>query len=368
MGVKKINLAILAPQNQAYSTTFIQAHKELRADQLYFLYGGLVPTSIDNYTYSFFDKLWIIVYKLIGYRTGNTTKRDQLILKYFLKKFKINCVLAEYGTVGARSLPAIQSLHIPLIVHFHGYDASRYSVIETFSKAYKDMFEYADSIIAVSRVMEQKLLKLGAPKEKLVYNPYGPNPHFFDLEPAFSNQLILSVGRFVDKKAPQYSILAFSKIEENFPDARLQFVGDGPLLNACIDLVRYLGMTDKVEFLGIKTPSEIGVLLEEAYMYIQHSVTAQDGDMEGTPNSILEASAAGLPVVSTRHAGIPDVILDLETGLLVDEHDVNTMAEKMEELLKNSELAREMGKRGKERVQSQFTRQQHLDLIQKLID
>lgn len=108
--------------------------------------------------------------------------------------------------------------------------------------------------------------------------------------------------------------------------------------------------------------------LEKALAFVQHSITAINGDQEGTPVAILEASAAGLPVISTFHAGIPDVIINEETGLLVNEHDVEGMAQKMILLLQNNELAKTLGKNGKERIQTNFSQARHLHVIDDLIN
>src|SRR5690606_9989960 len=118
----------------------------------------------------------------------------------------------------------------------------------------------------------------------------------------------------------------FKKAAENHSDAKLIMAGDGQLLNTCQNLIRYLGIESQVEFVGIIAPEKFRHLLTESRGLVQHSITAESGDMEGTPVAVLEASAAGIPVISTFHAGIPDVIKNGETGLLCEEHDVYGMA------------------------------------------
>ena len=97
--------------------------------------------------------------------------------------------------------------------------------------------------------------------------------------------------------------------------------------------------------------------------YVQHSIVSENGDCEGAPVSIIEASAAGLPVISTRHAGIPDVIIDQHTGLLVDEMDIEGFAINMEKLLIDWNLASLLGKNGKENIKKNFSLSKHLDII-----
>jgi len=155
---------------------------------------------------------------------------------------------------------------------------------------------------------------------------------------------------------------------EKHPDVKLYFAGDGELLETCRNLVKYYNLEKNVLLLGRIKPNEYASLLSRVTGFIQHSITAESGDMEGTPVAVLEANAAGIPVIATRHAGIPDVILDGTTGLLVDEHDVDGMAEKIIELIENKELAIKLGKAGKERVKNNFSMERHLRMIEVALD
>ena len=145
-------------------------------------------------------------------------------------------------------------------------------------------------------------------------------------------------------------------------------VGDGNLKYACQILVRALKLEDKVEFKGILPPEEVLAEMHKARVYVQHSVTTPHGDREGTPVTIMEASLSGLPVVSTRHGGIPDVILDEETGLLCDEADINQMAENMIRFAKDDDLVFKMGKAGHEKIRSEFTLGHYIDKVWKVIE
>ncbi len=118
---------------------------------------------------------------------------------------------------------------------------------------------------------------------------------------------------------------------------------------------------------GVLTPLEFQAHLKEACAFVQHSITAYDGDMEGTPVAVLEASAAGLPVISTFHAGIPDVIIDGETGLLCEEHDVDGMAKNMIKILDNFGLAKRMGAAGKKRIKENFSMEKHLGILSEVV-
>jgi glycosyltransferase involved in cell wall biosynthesis len=249
-------------------------------------------------------------------------------------------------------------LNLPLIVHFHGFDASVHSVLEEHQKTYPLMFQQASAIIAVSRAMERKLITLGAPPERVHYNPYGINCNdFLGADPSSAPPAFLSVGRFVEKKAPQLTLSAFASVHRSVPEARLRMIGDGPLLDACRQQAVELNIQDVVTFLGAQSPAVVQSEMRSARCFVQHSMEAANGDCEGTPVGILEAGASGLPVVSTRHAGIPDVVVEGETGFLVDEGDVDGMAEYMLRLALDPRLAGDLGRAATQRIQNQFSQE-----------
>jgi glycosyltransferase involved in cell wall biosynthesis len=364
-----MNVAILSPSQKAYSETFIQAHKTIPDVAVYYYYGDCIPTILEGEGYISSKRLTNRIFQKISNTILNSDlhQNEKALLKSFVKN-KIDCVLAEYGTTAACVLNVCRSLKLPLIAHFHGFDASIHTVLNDNQQAYIELFEYASAIVVVSKVMKIKLLDLGCSESKLVYNPYGPDDAFLDICPSFHNEQFIGIGRFVDKKAPYYTILAFQKILYNHPDARLIIGGDGPLLNTCINLCKHLKIENNVTFPGVISPAQYRKYLGESLAFVQHSITAENGDMEGTPVGIIEASSAGLPVISTSHAGIPDVIIHNSTGLLCEEHDVERMAENMLKLLDDKGLAISMGENGKKNIRNNFSIKKHLSILRELIN
>jgi glycosyltransferase involved in cell wall biosynthesis len=145
-------------------------------------------------------------------------------------------------------------------------------------------------------------------------------------------------------------------------------VGTGPLFDECQALAKKLGIDHVVTFLGGQGPDVVRKELQQARCYVQHSIEAPSGDSEGTPVSVLEAGATGLPVVSTRHAGIPDVVLEGETGFLVEEHDVEGMAQQMLRLAQDPDLAGKMGRAGRARIQEFFSKEKSIDCLWDIIE
>jgi len=236
------------------------------------------------------------------------------------------------------------------------------------NKQYQELFNYSKKIIAVSALMKKSLIDMGCPEGKIIHTPCAPNDLFLSLNPKFSEpKSFVAIGRFVNKKAPYYTILAFKKVVEKYPGVKLYFAGDGELLEVCKNIVSYFKLEKNIILLGIISPKEYANLLTKVLGFVQHSIKAEDGNMEGTPVSVLEASAAGIPVIATEHAGIPDVIINNETGLLVKEHDVDGMAEKIIYLIDNTNVAKAMGKKGKQRIKENFNMDKHLKLIRHAI-
>jgi glycosyltransferase involved in cell wall biosynthesis len=172
----------------------------------------------------------------------------------------------------------------------------------------------------------------------------------------------------VDTKAPHLTLLAFRDVVRACPEARLIMVGDGMLVEACRQLTRALDMEKAVEFMGVQSHTEVAALMREVRAFVLHSVTTSEDDVEGTPVAVLEAGAAGLPVVSTRHAGIKDVVIHGETGFLVDERDVHGMAGYMVELARDPVLAARLGQRAREHVCENFSQEKGLTTLWGIIE
>ncbi|MDC8006282.1 glycosyltransferase [Aureisphaera galaxeae] len=358
-----MNIALFSPNQKAYSETFIQAHKNGLKGKVFYYYGAGQNIRLENTSRKSTANL---VQKVWGRISGKPTFNVQDWLQNSLAENNIDVALVEYGNHAHHLLPVFQDNDIPLVVHFHGYDAVRKDIVKGCDN-YREVFKRANKVIAVSKKMQKSLEQMGCAKDKLVHTACGANPAFKEISPNFSKKQLLSVGRFVDKKAPYYTLLAFSKVVQSHPEAKLTMAGTGPLWDTCVNLSKHLGLESRVTFLGVVTPETIQELLRETQVFVQHSITTSNGDQEGTPVGVMEASLAGVPVVATRHAGIPDVILDGETGYLVQEHDVDLMAQRIGALLGDVSLSKKMGDAGKKLASENFTLDHHLDAVNKTL-
>jgi glycosyltransferase involved in cell wall biosynthesis len=217
--------------------------------------------------------------------------------------------------------------------------------------------------------MTQQLIQLGACPDRVFYNPYGIEvTKFKQGSPGNAPLQVLAVGRFVEKKAPYLTILAFKKVLERLPEARLVMVGAGILHDICFKIIKALHIEHAVALKGIIEHDGVAALMQESRVFVQHSLVPASGDSEGTPVAILEAGAAGLPVVSTRHAGIGDVVINGKTGFLVDEADIDAMSEYVYQLLTSAELANEMGKNAREHIVANFGMERSIEELRNIIE
>jgi glycosyltransferase involved in cell wall biosynthesis len=345
---------VVAPIRGAYSETFIKAQIECLPTRVEVLFG-IIPDVEDDQHRQLVPRTVRRVGRVAGQFLGSKA-RDQinaLWLDRYMRRLGIRAVLAEYGPTGADLVGACARRGIPLVTVFHGFDATDGSVLKERETGYARLFASGNPIVAVSRDLKERLQRIGAQEVHVI--PCGVDAaRFAPATPSENPPIFMAIGRFVEKKAPHLTIVAFNRVAAVVPDARLVMVGDGPLLGACQQLVRSLGLQNSVAFLGPRSHRHMPGLLRGARAFVQHSMTASSGDSEGTPVSLLEAGAAGLPLVATRHGGIPDVVIDGETGFLVDEGDLDAMAEAMIRLSNEPKVADRLGSNARQRVIERF--------------
>lgn len=364
-------IAILSYNHNQYSETFIHNLVKYLPYQTHYLYGGELAEYYGN-GQRFLDnspsgKLRIAFKEWLG--TPVYEQHKQAVENYFIEN-KIQAVHANYAITAFPVMDICTKLNIPLIVHFRGWTAYRSTILEKYAAEYVKLFKVAHSVICVSHDMKRQLINLACATEKITVIPSGANTEIFKYSDHSQNgPLFMAAGRLCDTKNPHLTILAFAKLLQKLPKARLIMVGgDENLLNACTNLCKALRIETQVEFKGIMPQHELYEAMKKAAVFVQHSAITILGEKEGTPNSIMEACAAGLPVVATRHAGISDVIVEGESGLLCDEFDIDTMAANMLRIYEDKALALKLGINAHKRINEHFTMQHCLDKVQQVID
>jgi colanic acid/amylovoran biosynthesis glycosyltransferase len=165
---------------------------------------------------------------------------------------------------------------------------------------------------------------------------------------------LIVVARLVEKKGIRYAIAAVARVLASGRDVQCDIVGDGPLYAELECYIRECALESHVRLLGWKSHAEVVKLLETAHVLLAPSVTAEDTDEEGIPNSMKEAMALGLPVIATRHGGIPELLEDGASGYLVPERDVDALADRIAAVADDPDVWFDMGTAGRRRVESEY--------------
>jgi len=273
---------------------------------------------------------------------------------------QLNLIHAHFGPDGIYAMALAKQLNIPLIVTYHGFDAT-ISYAELWRKRKPSVYQFllkehvlkeqAAKFIAVSKFLEKKLIERGYPKDKIIQHYIGVDTAKF--VPRYTppdERYIFCVARHTGKKGLDVLLKAFSKIAKKYPSVSLVQVGNGTMTAELYSLVERLGIKDRVRFLGAQPHKKVLELMRQAEIFALPSQTAKDGDSEALGIVFNEASACGIPIVATWHGGIPEAVLDGETGFLIPEKDVNSLSEKLDALLADRALGERMGKQGRDYV------------------
>ena len=288
-----------------------------------------------------------------------------------LSRYEINQVLSYcesinrpvlhvyQGDVALRSLNLLNEYEGPKVVSFHGADLSESRLTSKYSK----LWNKVDIVLCRCEAFVHKLAELGCPTSKIKLNYTGiplpenvKNPTTFSFNSdKITNLKIIQVCRFLEKKGLETTIHAFKKLLQTGLDARLDLIGDGPLKQPLINLVTELGISDKVSFRGFLTGTDLLNSFLDADIFSHPSCMSAEGDREGIPNSLLEAMSYGLPVVSSLHSGIPEVIKHRENGLLVESHDIDSLTSLFVEVISNPYSSIKMAQKARETINSSFS-------------
>ena len=277
-----------------------------------------------------------------------------------VRPFAPALVHAHFGTDGVLALPIARALGVPLVTTLHGYDVTR-SQAALLGSGRLSWMRYALGrarlarggalFLAVSEAIRGRAIAVGYPSERVVTHYNGVDLARFAVGDGGDGRTILHVGRLVEKKGTADLLRAFAVVRGTNPDARLAIVGDGPLRGDLERLAGELGLGAAVRFAGFQP---VGEWMRRSAVLAAPSVTARDGDAEGLPTVIVEGAASGLPVVGTRHSGIPEAVLDGVSGFVVPEGDVGALAARLGELLESAELRARMGAAGRALVEAKF--------------
>ncbi|MDB2685871.1 glycosyltransferase family 4 protein [Mariniblastus sp.] len=254
--------------------------------------------------------------------------------------------LFHYGVTAAKFAPLAVRNNVRFGIHFNGYDLSMMMRDKLYVTRLRQVAKDASLLVVVADYMKQELLSLGVDHSKIRYIPYGVPLADFECprSSSYSDPVtFLMVGRLTPKKHPVATIRAFGLCAKKCPNVQLRVIGSGDLADECKRIASELDLDNKIIFHGAMPSEDVRKAMCESDVFVQHSVTSEKGDKEGWPVAIAEAAASGLPIVSTRHASIPEQVIDGETGFLVFEGNWQEMGSKMTTLASQHDLRHQFG-------------------------
>ncbi len=269
---------------------------------------------------------------------------------------------AHFGIDGVGALPLARWLGVPLVTTFHGYDATLSTAALLSSPAWASypllrhrLARKGALFLCVSEFIRGRVLAMGFPEART-------HVHYTGIDcaairpraPAEEERIVLHVARLVEMKGTEHLLRAFAALPPRHADVCLVVIGDGPLRRPLLALARRLRLGPRVRFLGALPHHQVMDWVRRAAMLALPSVRTRTGRVEGLGMVLLEAAATGVPVIGSRVGGIPEGMVDGETGLLVPERDPAALARAMTELLDRPELRRRMGEAARRFVEARF--------------
>lgn len=274
----------------------------------------------------------------------------------------------HFGPIAEQYYHLIDETDAKSFASFYGSDVSAYTK-KHGSDVYNEVFGKTDRIIALSENMAQDLQFLGCDEQKIRTVRLGIDLEKFKFKPREKSReepyKILTVGRFVEKKGIKYGLEAVAKLKEEY-DIEYNIVGDGELKEEIEEKIDELGLQKEVNLHGYVEYSKMREMMYENHILMAPSVTAEDGDKEGAPMVIIEGQATGMPVISTRHSGIPEIVKEGESAYLAEERNSKELSEKMEKMMEESDRWNEKGLAGREFIEKNHSIDRMVEKLEKL--
>lgn len=262
------------------------------------------------------------------------------------------CQFGENGNYGAM----LKSLgfRFKLVTQFHGYDIRM--GLEKGGQIYRDLFRTVDAVLSISDYNRKNLLNFGLESEKIIHHPVGIDLRKFeDRWKGWSGSVpsrvkILTVARLQKEKALHLGIEAIAHVIQANPGLEIEYniIGGGPLETELRKLVEDLKLDGVVRFLGGKKQTEVIAALQENHIFLLPSVA------EALPVVIMEALAAGLPVLATKVGSVHELVIDGRNGFVVPPNDVNALVEKLGLMVSSPGQWREWGRMGREHIRANY--------------
>jgi colanic acid/amylovoran biosynthesis glycosyltransferase len=306
--------------------------------------------------------------KFVERRPPIVYRGEYQTLDSLLERHGADLMHIYFGHTGVHLLPFIEQWDKPCVVSFHGADVAQKPEIKDYPAKLRRLFKAVPLVFARSQSLVDRLVHLGCPPEKLRINRTGIPLNEFplvDRQASPDGKLrVVQACRLIPKKGVATSLRAFAIFKKDHPDAEFFIAGKGPLQPELEMLAGGLGIARDVHFLGFLSQPKLMQLYASSHLFLHPSEISPNQDQEGVPNSVLEAMATGLPVVATRHGGIPEAVDHGRTGFLVAEEDHVGLANAMQLITSSPGLLKEMGERAHAAVVERFEQDTQINRLE----
>lgn len=276
-------------------------------------------------------------------------------------KRTFDVIYAQLGDLADWCLALKKNLGLEgkLVVGLRGEDAS--SIAKHHPERYQRIFNQVDLWLPVCEHFRKRFITMGCNprKIKVLHSPIDCSK--FSVQQKINRESeirIVTACRLEAQKGIQDAVRSVAPLLRKFSNLEYWIIGDGKLKEQVAQLIKNLGIEDRVQMLGHKNHEEVVTLLEQCDIFLHPSVTSPGGIEEGIPNSIKEAMAKGLPIIATTHSGIPELVEHGVTGFLVEEHDIAGLTSHLDFLIKHPEVWRDMGEKGRKKIEQDFELEQ----------
>ncbi|MDY0855113.1 glycosyltransferase [Bacillus thuringiensis] len=282
--------------------------------------------------------------------------------KEYVKKNNISLLHAHHGQLGMLLLPFKTETNLPLVTSIRGRDATLANQPIGYLENMKMLFDQGERFFPVCQYLADRLIAWGCPPEKIrvLYGGVDLNKYNYQTLQKEGSQNILSVGRLVEKKGHHILMQAFKQIQGKFPKARLTIIGRGELEEYIKSLAIQLNLGNSFHLLNHLPKDQVREQMINSDIFCAASLEASNGDIEGIPNTLKEAMALGVPVISTDHAGIPELITNNKEGVLVQENNVDALANALEFMLANRDMWKSYTLAARKKIEGNFSLVQQL--------
>ncbi|CAN5409459.1 colanic acid biosynthesis glycosyltransferase WcaL [soil metagenome] len=320
--------------------TFVIAKQRQCAEAFPFEDVEIAPPARSN----FLRRFWL---KYVRREPPIVYRGEYGVIDGILRRRRADLMHVYFGHTGVHLLPFIRRWPKPVVVSFHGADVMRREDRPGYLENLKALLQEVPLVMARSHSLLDRLRELGCPEEKIRLNRTGIPMESFPVAgrtfPADGRWRFVQACRLIEKKGLDVALRAFARFGENYPEATFTVAGEGPLRASLGELATTLGVGGRVHFAGFLNGHELNALYAHSHAFVHPSQVTGDQNQEGVPNSMLEAMATGLPVLSTRHGGIPEAVRDGVSGILVPERDAAALHAAMDQLAREPQTWARMG-------------------------